>query len=115
MSNDPRETIPISAYSTKTAGFGPSQIVVVLADDFAEAFNADPIDYSHLPYAEYLQTEHWQKLRRVCLERSYNACNRCGSSVFLQVHHRNYERLGQERMIDLEVLCDSCHKKEHNK
>jgi replicative DNA helicase len=27
----------------------------------------------------------------------------------LEVHHRTYERIGQERSEDLTVLCDVCH------
>jgi len=31
----------------------------------------------------------------------------------LEVHHLTYDRLGDERMDDLEVLCPDCHRKAH--
>ena len=31
----------------------------------------------------------------------------------LEVHHRHYDTLGNERLDDVEVLCSSCHRNEH--
>lgn len=38
---------------------------------------------------------------------------RCPATRALQVHHKTYERLGEERDADLEVLCETCHKGHH--
>lgn len=40
------------------------------------------------------------------------ACERCGSEKFLCVHHKDRDRHNNDRE-NLEVLCKSCHQKEH--
>lgn len=65
-------------------------------------------------YEAYLASAQWKQRRAVRLEMADNKCERCGVSHFtaqLQVHHRTYERLGNELMSDLEVLCPRCHSK----
>jgi 5-methylcytosine-specific restriction endonuclease McrA len=66
-----------------------------------------------LPYAEYLKTAHWQRVRTLALEQAGYACDLCGHSEQLEVHHRTYERLGFERQSDLLVLCHDCHRDHH--
>lgn len=41
-------------------------------------------------------------------------CERCGSTKRIEVHHKTYVRLCNEKSTDLEVLCNLCHAKEHN-
>jgi 5-methylcytosine-specific restriction endonuclease McrA len=71
---------------------------------------------SAMEYADYLRTRHWQALRA-----RYRAsglpwrCARCGWTGKLDLHHRTYERLGRERLTDLEPLCRHCHDREHGK
>jgi hypothetical protein len=69
-----------------------------------------------LPYEEYLRTEHWlktaQRARRAA-DYKCQLCNRADSE--LHVHHRTYERLGEEYLKDLIVLCEECHRRFHNK
>ncbi len=60
-------------------------------------------------YAEYLKSEHWQKMRREALERAGYRCQICNGGFRLEVHHRSYERLGKEHPYDLTVLCNRCH------
>ena len=64
-------------------------------------------------YGKYLRTQHWKIRRLRALKKADNKCNRCDSSIFLQVHHLSYDRLFAEEDRDLEVLCRSCHEKEH--
>jgi 5-methylcytosine-specific restriction endonuclease McrA len=66
-----------------------------------------------LPYAEYLRTAHWQRVRGLALEQAGHTCDLCGHSDRLEVHHRTYERLGFERQSDLIVLCHDCHRDHH--
>lgn len=66
-----------------------------------------------LPYAEYLKTAHWQRVRGLALEQAGHACDLCGHGERLEVHHRTYERLGFERQSDLIVLCHECHRDHH--
>jgi hypothetical protein len=66
-----------------------------------------------LPYAEYLATSHWQRVRTLALEQAGQTCDLCGHTDRLEVHHRTYERLGFERQSDLIVLCHDCHRDHH--
>jgi hypothetical protein len=47
------------------------------------------------------------------LKRARFQCQRCGSKNGLEVHHKSYERLGDERDDDLEALCRQCHSEHH--
>lgn len=60
-------------------------------------------------YDDYLSSDHWQDIRQLALERAQHRCVTCNSSKSLHVHHRNYSRLGNERIEDLTVLCADCH------
>ena len=64
-------------------------------------------------YHEYLQSSQWQEIRDKLFEARGKQCNRCKSLQNIQVHHKTYDRLGQEKLTDLEVLCSACHQKEH--
>lgn len=66
-------------------------------------------------YREYLRTPHWAECKRNALEWACHRCQVCYSSQQLQVHHRTYERLWNELLSDLTVLCDPCHAKFHDK
>lgn len=72
-------------------------------------------ELARMPYAQYLQTEHWQETRRAALKRAGFKCQLCNSGGVLDVHHRTYERRGQERSADVIVLCRDCHSKFHDK
>jgi len=63
-----------------------------------------------MPYKEYLQTIEWKERRKKHLKSSGYRCQVCNSPEKpLDVHHRTYERRGQEYYKDLIVLCRSCH------
>lgn len=68
-----------------------------------------------LPYPTYLLTEHWERVRRHALARGEYRCEECDAGSSLDVHHRTYERLGEELPSDLEVLCRSCHRWRHER
>ncbi len=66
------------------------------------------------PYKDYLKSGAWKKVRKEALNRVHDICERCGRTKYsrrLEVHHRTYERLGQERPEDLVVLCTECHQR----
>jgi hypothetical protein len=67
-----------------------------------------------MPYKEYLQTQHWQKLRLQALKKAWYRCQLCNGKKPLDVHHRTYERRGEEHISDLTVLCRECHEKYHD-
>jgi hypothetical protein len=64
-----------------------------------------------MPYGEYLQTPEWRRVRDLALRRAGFRCElpHCRSKVGLQVHHRDYDRIGEEVPEDLTVLCGVCH------
>jgi len=67
-------------------------------------------------YQEYLNSEHWQEVRKKALEHYRHACvlDR-RHTAGLNVHHNNYDNLGNETMADVIVLCRDCHAKYHEK
>ncbi len=82
----------------------------------APAENNAPIqDLRTMPYREYLQTDHWQVLRKRMLKRAGYRCQLCNVEGRLHVHHRTYENRGNESYSDLIVLCPNCHAKHHDK
>lgn len=62
-----------------------------------------------MTYQQYLHTPHWRAKRRAALEAAGYECAVCCRKEELQVHHRTYERLGDERIRDLIVFCRGCH------
>jgi hypothetical protein len=66
-----------------------------------------------MPYAGYLKTPEWQEKRKKALRFASFKCQLCNSGERLNVHHRTYERLGQELMGDLITLCNDCHSTFH--
>jgi len=66
-------------------------------------------------YIAYINSKEWYRRRAGRLVARNFSCERCGSNVALQVHHRTYRRLGAEREEDLEVLCGLCHREHHDK
>jgi hypothetical protein len=66
-----------------------------------------------MPYADYLQSDHWKIVRADALARAGERCQLCNSHVKLNVHHRSYLNRGNEQPGDLIVLCNDCHKTFH--
>ena len=64
-------------------------------------------------YISYMQSDAWRSIRCEVLARDGHKCSCCGSDVKLCVHHRTYDRLGDERLADLVCLCEVCHKRTH--
>ena len=65
-------------------------------------------------YLEYLKSEEWREKRKEILEDRNNECEECGEKA-TQVHHLNYDNIGEEEDDDVLVLCNECHKEIHNK
>lgn len=64
-------------------------------------------------YDAYIVSDVWREKRGPALERAEHRCQVCNADRHLDVHHRTYERLGDERPGDLTVLCRSCHELFH--
>jgi predicted HNH restriction endonuclease len=91
--------------------------VALLTNGRAES--ADPgarrMDYR----TEYLASERWKETRQRAIIAHGNVCLDCGERgsryYSLDVHHLTYERLGNEPVTDLVVLCRTCHRVRHGK
>ena len=74
------------------------------------------IELETMPYKDYLQTEEWNDTRKHHLKKAGYKCQLCNQgNTKLHVHHRTYERRGNERYNDLIVLCEKCHGLFHGK
>ena len=82
-----------------------------------EAYNAkDGLYGGHPTYALYLASEHWQGVRKAAIERAGGKCMLCNTDQeALHVHHRTYERVGNEQPADVIVLCATHHAQFHGK
>lgn len=64
-------------------------------------------------YERYLQTPQWKERRDRTVKRAKGKCSLCSSKKQLNVHHRIYTRIGEERPEDLICICRSCHSGHH--
>lgn len=68
-----------------------------------------------MTYLEYIRSSRWRRsaARLGELAASGYRCRTCFAADFegaaLEVHHRTYQRLGQELIGDLTTLCRECH------
>ena len=76
--------------------------------------NARLAELKSMDYQTFLKTDEWQRKRLDAIENARGQCERCGSKDGIQVHHKTYERRGEELPEDLIVLCLRCHKNEHH-
>ena len=65
-------------------------------------------------YQEYLLTDKWKFTRGLILNFWGRRCALCNSKKGVDVHHRTYERLGEELTTDCIPLCRHCHTHHHN-
>jgi 5-methylcytosine-specific restriction endonuclease McrA len=80
-----------------------------------EDYRKERIRYINMPYSEYLKTDIWNERRKRHLRSAGYRCQVCNTkNAKLNIHHRTYERLGEEYFTDLIVLCESCHSLFHN-
>lgn len=66
--------------------------------------------------SEYLYTRHWKQKKKDLYCWKNGICQRCHNHVyfgFSRVHHLNYDRMGDERLKDLMLLCEKCHGEIH--
>ena len=65
---------------------------------------------NHSPeYTAYMQSEKWKRRKARLYNKRGHACERCGSTWQLEVHHKNYDRLEHELDDDLLIVCVNCH------
>lgn len=66
-------------------------------------------------YNFYLDSPAWKSKRLAALNLAGHRCQLCNGTKNLHVHHRTYERIGDEELGDLTVLCKNCHYRFHEK
>jgi len=69
----------------------------------------------HMPLDEYYRSDPWRQRRQLKIAEARHACQWCGATSRLQVHHTTYKRKGRERRADLLVLCCACHGRHHHR
>lgn len=66
-------------------------------------------DYSH-----YLDSPRWQETRARYLAADPGEwCRVCHATTDLELHHKTYDRIGEELVTDLMLLCKWCHEAVH--
>jgi len=60
-------------------------------------------------YEAHLSSLKWYALKCRLIEERGAQCERCGRNLPLALHHKTYERLGDELPSDVELLCHECH------
>lgn len=60
-------------------------------------------------YAVYIQSAAWKRFRERAIRSRGGHCEKCPATHPLEVHHLTYERLGRERLSDVQVLCEFHH------
>ncbi len=66
-------------------------------------------------YADYLASPKWKAYAERIKEWWEYRCAICDTDGHLEVHHRTYERLGNETTNDCIPLCKRCHKVADNR
>ncbi len=63
---------------------------------------------------EYLKSDEWKRKRDAVMSFAWSICENEGcTNEAKQVHHLNYERIGEEGLEDLQALCPKCHMQKH--
>lgn len=65
-------------------------------------------------YFAYIKSSQWRQRTRAYYALHGNACAVCADTKTVQLHHKTYERLGEEMDADLIPLCDAHHKAFHS-
>jgi hypothetical protein len=66
-------------------------------------------------YQAYLCSREWSKKREAVRKRCGDKCERCGINKIDAVHHLTYARKYEERIEDLQGICNGCHEFIHGK
>lgn len=67
-------------------------------------------DHLSREYRDYIKSPAWKRKRALYFESTrIGRCQGCGDKEKLHVHHKTYERLGNEDLADLVAVCQTCH------
>lgn len=65
-------------------------------------------------YHAYLKSPEWRDRVSKKMKQARGRCLLCNADGPLSVHHRTYDHIFKEPLIDLIVLCKGCHEKYHD-
>jgi len=82
------------------------------------------IELGYLTYNKYLESDHWKTLRKryykggdvknMIMKYGQLCCTFCTCiNKQLNIHHRTYRNLGNEKLGELILLCRDCHYEVH--
>lgn len=60
-----------------------------------------------------MQSAEWAERKKRYFFNHERKCRACGSCSSIELHHKTYARMGEERDQDLVALCRRCHKALH--
>ena len=87
-----------------------------IREDGEKQFGLRLQELKAMDYTDFLKTPEWDNTRKKTLRRAGYKCQLCNKDkTTLNVHHKTYERIGEELPGDLIVLCNGCHAKFHDK
>lgn len=78
-----------------------------------KAFVSANEKYSRMLYEAYIRSKAWQSKRLDAMQRAGDLCEHCRLAMATQVHHKTYDRIGDEKPDDLMALCNDCHCGKH--
>ena len=81
----------------------------LMADEAADRCQAA----NRAAYNQYLDSDHWEMMRRKVMRRADNICEGCLSQTAEHVHHKTYAHIGAEFAFELLALCEECHDRFH--
>ena len=66
-------------------------------------------------YRAYLRSDKWKEIRLALFKMRGKKCENCSRTKLLHIHHLTYERIFNEQLTDLQILCKDCHKNTHSR
>jgi uncharacterized lipoprotein len=89
-----------------------------IESDFYETWKTRAIVLSEIgmTYSEYLNSEHWKKVKDKASKRKvYQSCEICKSKQNINLHHKHYRFLMHiHELHSIIALCEPCHNKVHD-
>lgn len=76
----------------------------------------NPKSDKKLEYTKYLKSSKWKERRQCRLEQCNYKCSICNLiklEKHLHLHHHTYDNLYNEKDLDLDIVCQLCHKDIH--
>ncbi len=83
-------------------------------DNQYKHFAAPRLGGKYERWKKYMKSRRWQNFKRKVYAAKGNVCERCDTrDGEKHVHHLTYERLENEKLSDVVILCSQCHTDVH--